>query len=100
MSKKLSAEGYTFTNRIDQADYVVYISASTREGGTSQGFHVAYLNMTILVKNNNDDIIYQSAINDIKGLQLNYRAAGIEAFKKGAKQVEKDICKDIVDAIF
>lgn len=100
VSKKLSAEGYTFTNRIDQADYVVYISAETREGGTSQGFHVAYLNMSILVKNTKDDIIYQSAINDIKGLQLNYRSAGIEAFKKGAKQIEKDICKNIVDAIF
>lgn len=100
MTKKLSSEGYVFTERIDQADYLVYISAETREGGTSQGFHVAYLNMNVQVRTHNDDIIYQSNLNDIKGLQLNYRAAGIEAFKKGAKQLEKDICKDIVDAIF
>ena len=52
------------------------------------------------MKNGNDDTIYQKSKNNIKGLQLNFESAGIEAYKKAAKQIKKDISEEINEAIF
>jgi hypothetical protein len=99
LQQSLAKKGFQFTDRLDAADYVVYIEASTKEGGTSQGFHVAFLEMHVVVRNKIGDIVYRNSIQNVKGLQLNYQAAGIEAFKKGAKSIEKEIANEIADAI-
>jgi len=99
LQQGLSKRGFQFTDRIDAADYVIYIEASTKEGGTSQGYHVAFLEMHVVVRNKNGDIVYRKSMQNIKGLQLNYEAAGIEAFKKVGKALEKDITNDISEAI-
>ncbi|MGB1031272.1 MAG: hypothetical protein ACPGWM_01595, partial [Flavobacteriales bacterium] len=100
IQEQLTEDGFSFTSQINSADYVIYVNASTTKGGTSQGFHVSYLNMSIVVNDKNDNLIYKSSKNDIKGLQLNFNSAGIEAYKKGAKQAKKDIARDINEAIF
>ena len=100
LQESLTEEGFSFTSRKDQADYVLYVEASTKQGGTSQGFHVAYLDMKIIVKDSEDHMVYQASRNGIKGLQLNFESAGIEAFKKAAKQAKKDIFEEINEAIF
>lgn len=100
LQESLTDEGFSFTSRKDQADYVLYVEASTKEGGTSQGFHVAYLDMKVIVKDASDHMVYQASRNGIKGLQLNFESAGIEAFKKAAKQAKKDISEEINEAIF
>ena len=100
LQESLTNKGFTFTSKKDQADYYLYVEASTKEGGTSQGFHVAYLDMKIIVKDASENVVYQASRNGIKGLQLNFEDAGIEAFKKATKQVKKDILQEITDAIF
>lgn len=99
LQQSLAKKGFQFTDRLDAAEYVVYIEASTKEGGTSQGFHVAFLEMHVVVRNKIGDIVYRNSIQNVKGLQLNFQAAGIEAFKKGAKSIEKEIANEIADAI-
>lgn len=100
IQEQLTDDGFSFTSQIASADYIIYVNASTTKGGTSQGFHVSYLNMSVVVNDSDNNLIYKSSKNDIKGLQLNFTSAGIEAYKKGAKQAKKDIARDINEAIF
>ena len=52
------------------------------------------------MNDSNNNLVYKSSKNNIKGLQLSFTSAGIEAYKKGAKQAKKDIARDINEAIF
>lgn len=99
LQQSLAKKGFQFTDRLDAAEYVIYVEASTKKGGTSQGFHVAFLEMHIVVRNKIGDIVYRNSLQNVKGLQLNFQAAGIEAFKKGAKAIEKEIGNEITEAI-
>jgi hydroxymethylpyrimidine/phosphomethylpyrimidine kinase len=84
----------------DRADYVIQISANSTEGGTSQGFVVAFLEMSITITNRAGDKVFQESINNIKGLQLNKDAASIEAYKKGKQRIEEQMISSILESIF
>lgn len=82
------------------ADYIVKINADTREGGEAQGFTVAYLDMNVIVTDKAGNIVYKEGANNIKGLQLNKAAAGMEAYKKGQERLEDQIVPSIIESIF
>lgn len=97
---RLDERGFRFTNVTKQADYIIEISGMTREGGTSQGFHVAYLDMQITVRDLEGKILFQRSESNIKGLQLNYEAAGLESYKTGARRIERELADALIDALF
>ncbi|MFZ6052840.1 LPP20 family lipoprotein [Halocola ammonii] len=100
LQNSLSKEGLRFTNERSAADYIFEVDANTTKGGESQGFHVAYLNMTVTVKKaSTGEEVYRKGMNQIKGLQLNFDAASTEAYKKGAKIIEEEIAGDIVSTL-
>lgn len=82
------------------ADYQITIDANTTEGGTSQGFTVAMLEMTVVVKNKAGEVVFKESVNNLKGLQLNKDAASIEAYKKGRERITEQLIPSILDAIF
>lgn len=82
------------------ADYLVKINADTREGGEAQGFTVAFLDMNIIVTDKAGNIVFKEGANNIKGLQLNKAAAGMEAYKKGQQRLEEQIVPSIIESIF
>lgn len=84
----------------DRADYVIQINANSSEGGTSQGFVVAFLEMTITITNRAGDKVFEESVNNIKGLQLNKDAASIEAYKKGKQRIEEQMISSILESIF
>ncbi len=98
--QELSNRGFQFTPDRKQADYFIEIKADTREGGTSQGFFVAYLDMQITVRNTAGVIVYQNSENNVKGLQLNFEAAGIESYKAGTQRMERTIAPALVNSLF
>lgn len=95
-----SDQGFIFTEKSNQADYVISIDANTREGGTANGFHVAYLDINWSLSTKSGSVLLQNSESNIKGLQLNFEAAGIEAYKKGSRQMEKEVSEKILEAIF
>ena len=100
LAAKLSSDGFSATSRLNDADYEVFIQANTTEGGVSQGFHVAFLDMTLSVKSRKtDDIIFKRSFTKLKGLQLNFNAASVEAYKKGIKLIEDEVCRELIDQI-
>lgn len=97
---KLNARGLKLTNTSGNADYVLEVKGDTRQGGTSQGFHVAYLDFQVVLKDRNGKIVYQRSETNVKGLQLNFEAAGLESYKNGTRLIEREIADQLVEAIF
>lgn len=101
LSGSLSKEGFRIASSPNDADYIFEIESNTTQGGTSQGFHVAYLDMVVSVRNTSTgEEIYKRAFNKLKGLQLNFESAGTEAYKKGIKSLENDVTRSFIDQIF
>lgn len=100
LRKVFSDEGFTFSENVSKADYVITIDANTREGGTSSGFHVAYLDVNWSLTAKSGSVLLQNSESNIKGLQLNFEAAGLDAYRKGSLQMEKEVSKKILEAIF
>lgn len=96
---ELSEAGFSFTNEPSKADFVISIEANTKEGGTSQGFHVAFLDMKWTLTAKSGTVLLQNSEGNIKGLQLNFEAAGLEAYKKGITKIEKEVAETIVNTI-
>jgi hypothetical protein len=84
----------------NKPDYFITLSSNSTNGGYSQGFVVALLELTIMVKSKQGEVIYKESLNNIKGLQLNPNAASIEAYKKGRERLEQQIIPSILDTIF
>jgi len=100
-SSKLSSEGFSSTTRLTDGDYEILILSNTAEGGTSQGFHVAFLDMTISIKSKiSQDEIFKRSFTKIKGLQLNFESASSEAYKKGIKLIEDEVSIEFIEQLF
>ncbi len=100
LNAELAKKGMRVSNSAGENDYQVSITSNTTNGGSTQGFVVAYLEMTVKVKNNRSgEIVYQESLTSIKGLQLNAESASMEAYKKGKEKIEQQIVKSIIDAI-
>lgn len=100
LANALSKSGFQMVDEANRADYLVDINGITTQGGTSQGFHVAFLDLSIVVKDQKSgNEIYNQAYNKLKGLQLNFDAAAVEAMKKGAEKLEKESSKDLINRI-
>jgi hypothetical protein len=97
--QRLDARGLAVTESRKQADFTITVNADTRSGGTAQGFHVAYLDLEIIVRDGNGNILFQRSENNLKGLQLNFEAAGIESYRTGTRHVEREIADALIDAL-
>lgn len=98
--EELTQKGIRFTDSPVTANYLIRVVSNTTKGGTSQGFHVAFLSMTIsVVDTKSGKEVYRNAEPSVKGLQLNFTAAGLESYKKGVKKIEEELARDLIDSI-
>lgn len=83
-----------------KGDFLVSIESEATPGGTSSGFHVAYLRMTVSVTKNADGKeIYRNTFPDIKGVQLSPEAAINDAYKKAADKTKEEIVPLIIKTV-
>jgi hypothetical protein len=100
MSGELVRQGMRISSTSGETDYEVKIVSNTTDGGSSQGFAVAFLEMNIEVKRiAAGEVVFKESVAAIKGLQLNRDAAGIDAYKRGKERIEQQIVKSILEAI-
>ncbi|MEY3398079.1 MAG: hypothetical protein RL220_673 [Bacteroidota bacterium] len=100
LKKNMTTQGLRFVDDPGAADYTISINSNTTQGGMAQGFHVAFLEMSVQVKDvRTGQTVYSESLNNIKGLQLNTEAAGIDAYKKGAEKIDETIAKALIDVI-
>jgi hypothetical protein len=97
---ELTQRGMRISTSEREADYLVSITGQTKEGGNSQGFVVAFLDLNIVVKNQKTgETVFQESLSGIKGVQLNANAASIDAYKKGRERIEKEIVDATLESI-
>jgi hypothetical protein len=100
MTAALVAKGMRIAGSGADADYSVSITADTKEGGGANGFVVAYLEMTVIVRNtDNQEIVYNETLSSVKGLQLNRDGASIEAYKKGKEKIDQQVVMKLIQTI-
>jgi len=100
ISSSLSSHGFRVAGLREKADYAVLIEANTTKGGTSQGFHVAYLDMSVAVKDlQSGEEVFRRAYTQLKGLQLNFDSAGNEAYKKGSDKIKDEVVKALLEQL-
>jgi LPP20 lipoprotein len=99
-ANNLVQQGMRLSDRKAESNYQVQITANTTEGGTAQGFVVAYLDLTMTVtKTNSGEVVYSESIPALKGLQLTREAASIDAYKKAKDKIDAEIVSSVLASI-
>ncbi len=100
LREELGLRGFRFVEREGESDMVMKLEADTREGGTASGFFTAYLDVTIsYLDRRTGDLIYQGGKQGLKGVQLTYEKAGLEAYKKGAQDLRNELVPALLNAV-
>jgi len=99
LRQELTERGFVFTSE-HNADLHLTLNANTRKGNVLKDFHTAYLDLEIVFeKVTSGEVIHHTAEKNIKGVQLNWRKAGEEAFRKGGEELKKRIMADLIDSL-
>lgn len=100
LREELARRGFRFTDREAESDLVVRLAADTREGGATSGFHTAFLDLTLTCTDRRTgELVHQTGRQGVKGVQLAYDKAALEAYKKGAQDLRKDLVPALIAAI-
>lgn len=104
LSGALSKKGFTMVNSIKEADYTVEIQAETMKGSAvtqNEDIVNSMLNVSLNIKQpKSNTSVFKDALVNIKGIQLNYEKAGMDAFKKAKEQlIDFRYINNIVNAI-
>ena len=100
MKEVLSANGFREVARQADADLLIDLTAGTREMGESNGFFTAAMDVTLKVRDRrSNEVVYTGGKQSVKGIQLNYSKAGLDAYKKGAADLRNELAPALVNAI-
>lgn len=99
--EEFTGRGLRFVDREGEADLLLNLTASTRQGGESNGFFTAYLDMALTFRDRRTrDVLHEGGRQGVKGVQLNYEKAGMDAYKKAAQDLRKDIVPAMINGLF
>jgi hypothetical protein len=98
--EEMTAQGFRFVDRPQDADLLLTLNATTRPGGESAGFFSAYLDVTMNMRDRrSDQVVYEGGQQGVKGVQLAYDKAGLDAYKKASGQVRKELIPAAMRAV-
>ena len=96
LKAELAKRGYSFTDARKDADWLLAISAATRQGSGTGGIFMAYLDVEIsIVEQRTEKEIYANSFTDLKGGGLDYKAAGRKAYDSGLQAIADEVVKSI-----
>jgi hypothetical protein len=99
--EELTRRGFRFVEREADSELLLNLSATTRQGGESAGFFTAFLDMTLTFRDRRtQDVVHEGGRQAVKGVQLSYDKAGLEAFKKAAQDVRKEVVPAMINALY
>ncbi|MFZ1688206.1 MAG: LPP20 family lipoprotein [Flavobacteriales bacterium] len=100
LKEELTKRGFRFVDKESECDMVLQLNGNTREGGIASGFHTAYLDLSVAFRERRSgDVVYEGGKQSIKGVQLDYPRAGMDAYKKAAQDLRKEIIPALLDAL-
>lgn len=98
--EELTRRGFRFVDRESDCDLILQLNASTRQGGESNGFFTTYLDVTYSFRDRrSNDVVHEGARQGVKGVQLNYEKAGLDAYKKVGQDLRRDLVPAMMTAL-
>ena len=96
----LTEQGFTFTDEISDADYMIRLKAQTREGSEVFGQFSTFVDFSIsTIDLITGKEIFQKVEADIKGLHLSYQKAGLKAFETAQGRFSEQILPELITAL-
>jgi hypothetical protein len=100
IKEELTSKGFRFTDRVTDADLLMDVQASTRQGGESSGFYTTLLDVTYTFRDRRtNETIVEGGKQGLKGIQLDYVKAGMDAYKKAGNELRKDLVSSMMNAL-
>lgn len=100
LSNEIIKNGLPVSREKSKADIIVRIEGRTREGGESNGFNIAYLDMNVRFADiNGKKVYYEESFNDVKGVNNSPEKAGLRAFDKGKEKMDRSFMSRALGAI-
>lgn len=100
LKEALTAAGFRAVARDADADLVVQLTANTREMGESNGFFTVALDEALKATDRRSgEVIYAGGKQGLKGIQLDFRKAGLDAYKKASIHMRNELAPAMIDAI-
>lgn len=79
-------------------DYVVIIQSDTDSAGTSRNMATCFLQGEMTIESGGKEI-YRTSFHEIKGVQLNYSAAGMAAYREGVEWLTYEMLPLWIDRV-
>lgn len=100
IKEELTSRGFRFVENAADADLLMKVNGTTRQGGEANGFFITYLDLSVSFKDRRSgDVIYEGGKQGVKGIQLSYVKAGHEAYKKAAEDLRGEIVNAMLNAL-
>lgn len=96
----LMTEGFSFVDKMNDADLVITVMADSRKGAEVYGQYVAYVDVSLSVLDmNTGQEIYKDRLSDIKGIHLDYSHAGLKAYERAGETMTTEIIPSIITQV-
>ena len=92
----LMQNGFELSSDSTQYDYRIEIQSETKEGGSSYNFYSSFLNGQVRIFRDGKEVFTHS-FSDIKGVQLDYMRAGLDAYDQAAEELKVLVLPDFLD---
>ncbi len=90
LKKVLSDRNFTFTDKMNEADWFIKLEAASRKGAKVYNLYSAFVNLNIAITDlRTGREIYKNSFSDIKGIQLDFEKASITALENAGKKIEE-----------
>jgi|JI10StandDraft_1071094.scaffolds.fasta_scaffold09576_11 hypothetical protein len=99
LKEELANAGFRATDRKADAELLLEITANAAPAGESNGFHTATLDLSLVARDRNGEVLYQGGRQGLKGIQLNDEKAGNDAFKKATAAVHTELFPAFLNAV-
>ncbi len=96
----LTKMGFTPVGNKNEAQLIMNISADTQKGREikNQNMFTAFLNMSVQVKDLQGRIVFSDNITKLKGIQLDFNQADLNAYQLAKDEISNSIIADFVDS--
>lgn len=100
LREEFTKRGFRFVEREAEADLLLLVNSTTRQGGEANGFFTAYLDASFSFRDRRSgDVVHQGGRQAVKGVQLDYQRAGMDAYKRSTEELRRDLVPAMLKAM-
>lgn len=100
LREALSEKGFEFVDDESKAEVLIELKAKTRRGSEWSGMYTAFADVSVSVLDmETGEELYKGGVTNVKGIQLDHSAAGLDALKKAAGKVESELLPRLLKGV-